>query len=260
MGCTVAITGKGGVGKTTVAGLVVMRLSARNKGPVLAVDADPNTCLDAVLGVQAAATVGAVREEARAIASGGMTGGVSKQELLGLKIHEALVEADSFDLLAMGRPEGPGCYCYANNVLGQSIRALSDQYPFVVLDNEAGLENVSRRIVTRIDLLVLVTDSSRAGLATLRRLYGLSREMEVDFRSVAVVVNRVRSAGSEVPAADFASEIGAVCAVALPDDPGIAACGEQGRSLWTLPVDNPVAGGVEKMLAAACLEEGERSQ
>jgi CO dehydrogenase maturation factor len=117
MSYTVAIAGKGGTGKTTVAALTVSRMIARGSKPVLAVDADPNSCLDSALGVAVTQTVGAVREEAREMAGKGLGAGVSKQEMLELKIHESLVEADSFDLIAMGRCEGPGCYCYANNVL-----------------------------------------------------------------------------------------------------------------------------------------------
>ena len=110
MSYTVAVTGKGGVGKTTVASLLVTRLVARGCSPVLAVDADPNTCLDAALGLEVEKTIGAVREEAREIAERGLGAGVSKRELLELKIAESLVEGEDFDLIAMGRPEGPGCY------------------------------------------------------------------------------------------------------------------------------------------------------
>ena len=133
MSWTLAITGKGGVGKTSLAALAVRWLGEHGRGPVLAVDADPNTCLDALLGVEAAHSVGSVREEAREIAQGGMSSGVSKQEMLDLKIQESLVEADSFDLIAMGRSEGPGCYCYANNVLRGVLARLAGQYPSVVV-------------------------------------------------------------------------------------------------------------------------------
>ncbi len=129
MSYTIAITGKGGVGKTTLAALLITRMIARGRKPVLAVDADPNTCLDAALGVHAAATIGTIREETRQIAGKGLAVGASKQQLLELKIAECLVEADDFDLLAMGRPEGPGCYCYANNVLKQAIQTITAELP-----------------------------------------------------------------------------------------------------------------------------------
>ena len=199
MSYTVAITGKGGVGKTTVASLLVTRLIARGCAPVLAIDADPNTCLDSALGIEIEKTVGAVREEARELAGRGLSAGVSKREVLELKIAESMVETQGFDLIAMGRPEGPGCYCYANNVLREVIAQIAENYPFLVLDNEAGLENLSRRILRRVNLLIMVTDPSKRGLDTVGRLYDLAAEMDVRHERLAIVVNRLR--GRDLPEA-----------------------------------------------------------
>lgn len=252
----IAVTGKGGVGKTTVAGLIVSRLIARGRTPVLAVDADPNTCLDAVLGVQARITVGGVREETRRIAGQGMATGVAKQQLLELKIAESLVEADGFDLVAMGRPEGPGCYCYANNVLRDVLVQIAGQYPYVVLDNEAGLENLSRRLVNTVDLLILVTDPSRRGLDTLRRLHALAREMDIRCRHLVFVVNRLRSQDLPAGMADLAQELGADLVAGLPDDPEMARFGEEGHSLLTLPALNPVAQRIDMLLESVIGVDG----
>jgi CO dehydrogenase maturation factor len=245
---TIAITGKGGVGKTTLAALLVSRLIARGCKPVLAVDADPNTCLDAALGVRVEATIGGIREQAREIAGKGMAVGVAKQQLLEMKIAQCLVEAEDFDLLAMGRPEGPGCYCYANNVLKQVIQTIASNYAYVVIDNEAGLENLSRRIVTKVDLLVLVADPSKRGLDTLRRLYDLAREMGVEYGRLAIALNRLRR--PELPADleeirrySHADEV-----LALPDDPELAAFDEAGRSLSSLPPENAVLTRVDAFL------------
>ena len=142
MSRTIAITGKGGTGKTTLAGLIVGGLIRAGATPVLAVDADPNMCLDEVLGVRATQSVGHVREKIRDEDAQG----IAKRTLLERKIAESLVEAAGFDLIAMGRPEGPGCYCYANNILREVLALMTRQYPFTVIDNEAGLENLSRRI------------------------------------------------------------------------------------------------------------------
>ena len=251
MSYLIAIGGKGGVGKTTVAGLIVGRLMARGQGPVLAVDADPNTCLDAVLGVKALVTVGGVREEARRIAGQGLPTGVSKQQLLELKIAESLVEADRFDLVAMGRPEGPGCYCYANNVLKDVLAQLAAQYPYVVLDNEAGLENLSRRLVSTVNLLVLVSDPSQRGLETLRRLQALAREMGVHYDRLVLVVNRLRHASLPAGLAELGIELGAAQVIGLPDDDDLARLGEEGASVLTLPASNPVAQRLEALLAWA---------
>jgi CO dehydrogenase maturation factor len=245
---TVAITGKGGVGKTTLAGLLISRLIARGCKPVLAVDADPNTCLDAVLGVRAHASIGGIREQARQIAGKGLAAGASKQEWLELKIAECLVEADDFDLLAMGRPEGPGCYCYANNVLKQAIQTIAGSYAYVVIDNEAGLENLSRRIVTRVDLLILVADPSQRGLQTLRRLYDLAREMDVQYNHLAIVINRLRRPDLPQPLDDIRRHTRANYLLALPDDSDLAAIDEAGCPLLNLPPENELVRRVDAFL------------
>jgi len=249
----IAITGKGGTGKTTVAGLVIRGLAQRGRRPVLGVDADPNSCLDGVLGVRVESTVGGVREEARQIASQGMSSGVSKQRLLEMKISQSLVEGADFDLIAMGRPEGPGCYCYANNVLGATISQLSSQYPYVVIDNEAGLENLSRRIVQDVDVLVMVSDPSRRGLETVRRLHELAREMDVAYGQLVILVNRLRRGELPEGTSELQAATGADCVMGLQDDEDLADYAERGESLWKLPRDNRVIAGIDSFLDQAGL-------
>jgi CO dehydrogenase maturation factor len=245
----IAISGKGGVGKTTIAGLLVIRLIARGCKPVLAIDADPNTCLDDALDVRVYKTIGGVREEARELSGKGMSGGISKQELLEMKIAESMVEANGFDLIAMGRPEGPGCYCYANNVLKTVIREISSAYPYVVLDNEAGMENLSRRIVQELDLLVMVTDPSRKGLDTVKRLHDLTGEMDIRYQRLAIIVNRLRN-GHELPgsAIELKSVTGAGMVVGLPDDKQLAELAEKGESLWSIADPHPVSDSLDELL------------
>lgn len=251
MSFTIAITGKGGVGKTTLSALLVSRLIATGHAPVLAVDADPNSCLDTSLGVKAEHTIGGVREEAREIAGKGMAVGVSKQELLEFKIAESLVEADDFDLIAMGRPEGPGCYCYANNVLKQAIGTIAESYPYIVIDNEAGLENLSRRIVHKVDLMIMVADPSMRGIETLERLYELTHEMEIKFDSLAFVINRMRR--EELPEAvkRLHTKTGANYLIGLPDDEEIANFAEAGKNLLMLSQNNQVSMKIDGLLAKA---------
>ncbi len=237
MSYTIAITGKGGTGKTTIAALLVANLIRRGRRPVLAVDADPNSCLDSALGVRAENTVGRLREDARHTAAANPM--ISKRELLELKIAESLVEGDDFDLIAMGRPEGPGCYCYANNVLRDVLSQISASYPFVVLDNEAGLENLSRRLVTRVDLLLIAGDTSRNGTETVRRVLGLSREMGIKAEKLGIIINRVRG-GRELGLADLKSSTGAEYLIRLPFDDEVLEYNEAGRSFMLLPEDNPV--------------------
>jgi CO dehydrogenase maturation factor len=240
MSYLVAITGKGGVGKTTIAALLISRLIKRGCRPVLAVDADPNTCLDTALGVTVEKTVGGVREEAREIAGKGMAAGISKQELLEMKIAECLVEAEDFDLIAMGRPEGPGCYCYANNVLKSVLAEISSHYPYVVLDNEAGLENLSRRIIQKADILIIAADPSLRGLDTVRRLHALAQEMEMKYDQLAIIVNRLRNDSLPPQVNELKKQINADFVVGLPDDDQLAALSEQGKSLLSLEEENPV--------------------
>lgn len=240
MSYLIAVTGKGGVGKTTISALLVKQLLANGKRPVLAIDADPNSCLDAALGVTVTKTVGGAREEVKSEAQKGLAAGISKQEFLRMKIEQSLVEANGFDLISMGRPEGAGCYCYANNVLKSVIAEISSQYPYVVLDNEAGLENLSRRIVQKVDMLVLVSDASNAGLSTLLRLYALANEMEIKFDRLLLVVNRIRGDRKPPRLAEVQKETGADDVLTLPDDGGIAEFAEENKCFLQLPDGNEV--------------------
>jgi len=248
VGYFIAITGKGGTGKTTIAGLIVLRLIARGCRPVLAVDADPNTCLDTTLGVKAEKTVGRVREEAREAAGQGMSSGISKQQLLELKIAESLVESNDFDLIAMGRPEGPGCYCYANNVLKSILSEISSNYPFIVLDNEAGLENLSRRIIQKVDLMIMVADPSRNGLVTANRLYKLAKEMNIEYEKLTIIINRSRSQELPPNAVELKMETAADYLVGLPNDAQLAELAENGSSFLSLPAQNTMVKLIDKFL------------
>jgi CO dehydrogenase maturation factor len=249
MSFTIAITGKGGVGKTTVAALLVMRLAASGRRPILAVDADPNSCLDTALGVKVVSTVGGVREDAKILAGEGKSTGVAKHELLRLKISQSLVETQDFDLIAMGRSEGPGCYCYANNALRATLKEISDDYPYVVIDNEAGLENLSRRIVREVDLMIMVADPSRQGLDTLRRLHGLSQEMHIQIKRLVLVINRMRRNALPDAAAGLREETGAIQVIGLPDDEALARLAESGGLLREIPPENPVVAGIDRLLS-----------
>ena len=241
----IAVTGKGGVGKTTFCSLLIKNLIESNKKPVLALDADPNSCLDAALGVAVTSTIGRAREGVKAE---GAAPNISTKELLQLKLNESLVEAPGFDLIAMGRPEGAGCYCYANNVLKSVISELAGQYPYVVLDNEAGLENLSRRIVQKVDVMALVSDASNAGLETLKRLYSLALEMEIEYNKLALVINRVRNDRLPRKLEEIKLFTNADYTLALPDDEEIAEYTETSRSFLELPENNPVNAEVKKFI------------
>jgi CO dehydrogenase maturation factor len=159
------------------------------------------------------------------------------------------VEGDDFDLIAMGRSEGPGCYCFANNVLKEAMRQLSDSYPWLVLDNEAGLENLSRRLATRVDVLVAVSDPSRRGLETARRLQALATEMGISYGRLVLVVNRCRDGAAPDGAQAVADEIGAASLVAIPQDDELAELAERGESCRQLRADSGVFGRIDEILA-----------
>lgn len=253
MSYLIAVSGKGGVGKTTLAGLLVTRLIARGCTPVLAVDADPNMCLDDVLGVEVTKTIGAVREEAREIASKGLAVGISKQELLEYKIAESLVEAKDFDLIAMGRSEGAGCYCYANNVLKNAIGQMSDAYPYLVLDNEAGLENLSRRIVQKVDLMIMIADPSSRGLKTVTRLHEMTKEMNIEYKKLAIIVNRLRRDKMPDKIEEVKKITGADFVIGLPDCDELADLAEKGDSITKVSPDNKIVAIIDDLLEQAGL-------
>jgi len=178
---------------------------------------------------------------------------MSKQEMLDLKIQESLVEAQNFDLITMGRPEGPGCYCYANNVLRGVLERLADQYPAVVIDNEAGLENLSRRTVQQVNWLVFVADPSARGLTTARRLFDLAQEMEMKAGAMGLVVNRVRHGSWEDRARQLFEDTPVELLGMLPEDEDVAWRDAEGRPVFELPADNPVFRAAETILERVTL-------
>lgn len=240
---TIAVAGKGGTGKTTFSALLVQLLAAR--GTVLAIDADPSTNLNMALGVSVEATVGDAREEMATAVRGGSFGvGVDKRSYLETRIAESLVESRGFDLLAMGRPEGPGCYCAANNMLRASIDHLAKSYDYVVIDNEAGLEHLSRQMTRDVDTLFLVTDPTLRGLVAAARARDIARDLKSGVERVGLVVNRVRSELSpEVRAA--ISDHGLDLWATIADDPLVADLDGHGHPVVELPSDSAIRTAVE---------------
>jgi CO dehydrogenase maturation factor len=237
----IAITGKGGCGKTTLSSLLVRSLIDLKMGPVLAVDADPNSCLDLALGVKVEQTIGSARENARDLAGKGMSVGMAKQQLLEMQIAQSMIECEGYDLIAMGRPEGPGCYCYANNILRQSLVTLSSQYPVTVLDNEAGLENLSRRIVQKVSNLIIAADPSVQGLNTIGRLHALADEMGIKYDHLTVIVNRVRS-DKNIDTNAIMELTNADQVLMISDDQEIASAAENNKPIFEISESNPVLG------------------
>ncbi len=187
MSFTIAVSGKGGTGKTTFAGMIIRYLLEKNRGPVLAVDADANANLNEVLGIEVKSTIGEMRELMKEEVPTGMT----KDVWFEYKVQEALTEAKGFDLLVMGRPEGAGCYCAANTLARKYIDILTENYPYVVIDNEAGMEHFSRLTTRDVDLLFVLSDSSRRGIMTAARIRDLVRELKLNIKKDLLVLNRM---------------------------------------------------------------------
>ena len=196
MSSVIAIAGKGGTGKTTAAALFIRYLISRNRRPVLAVDADADSNLPEAIGMPQHNTIGKAREEFFQ-QKGQVPAGMPKEAFLELKLNQVITEGKDIDLLVMGRPEGPGCYCYINNVLRQYLETLGKNYPFVIIDNEAGLEHLSRRIAQDINALVVVSDYSLNGLRAAARIKELSEEVHLNAGKICLVINGVPETVSE---------------------------------------------------------------
>jgi CO dehydrogenase maturation factor len=231
----IAMAGKGGTGKTTVAGMVVRYLVEHGKQPVLAVDADANSNFNEVLGLEVEQTVGQAREEMKK--GGGMVD-LTKDQLIEMRINQSLVEADGFDLIAMGQPEGPGCYCAANHLVARFMEVLAKNYPYVVMDNEAGMEHMSRLTTNKVDLLLLVSDPSWRGIQAARRLKDLAQSLKIVVGRAALIVNRASNGLSPKALSEIETQ-GMELAGLLPEDPLIAEYDAQGRPTYALPTDSP---------------------
>ncbi len=251
MGKIIAIAGKGGTGKTMVAALLVKYLVDDGRGSVLAIDADPSTNLDLTLGISIEETVGDIREDtSQQVSSGTFRPGISKYEYLELQINQALAEEKGFDLLAMGRPEGPGCYCAANNMLRLCIDHLSKSYDYVVIDNEAGLEHLSRRTTQNVDLLLIVSDPTMRGLATAERVAQLIHELKTQVGDIRLIINRVptnenRETTLAPPLKQFIADKQLQLAGLIPVDPLVAEYDTLGRPLVELPAETPARRALE---------------
>lgn len=230
---TIAVSGKGGTGKTTLAALLIRILWEKTGKPVLAVDADPNANLNEALGVPVKAAVGDIRERLLK-EKGNLSPSQSKEDYLNYLIQSSLTECEGFDLLAMGRPEGPGCYCYVNNLLRKILDSITSSYPLVVMDTEAGLEHFSRRTTRDVDVLLITTDPTARGIATAKRITELIKEIGTKIGRVYVIANRVTDAVRDKVIRDIA-DAGLECMGVIPEDPLVQQLDLSGKPIVKLP-------------------------
>lgn len=248
MTTTIAIAGKGGTGKTTLSALLIRHLVQHKGGKILAIDADPSSNLNLVLGMPLTQTIGDIREDAR----DGVQPGQTRQDFLNYAVRMAVEEGDDFDLLAMGRPEGQGCYCAANHMLRTIMDGINRGYDWVVMDNEAGMEHLSRRTTRDVDHLLLVSDASLRGMVAAEAMIALSKELEISVRETYLVINRVQ--GELPPSLRAKAEaMGVPLLETLPYDPLVTEFDSQGRPLIELPADAALSRAAariaEKLLA-----------
>lgn len=257
MTTTIALAGKGGTGKTTISAMIIKYLINKGKGPILAIDADPSANLNMVLGVDLEYTVGGIREDmlkqvqssqnVTGAARGSIAGGMSKHDYLDYEIHSSLIESDKFDLIAMGRSEGPGCYCAVNHNLRDILDKLSHNYPFVVMDNEAGMEHLSRRTTQDVDHLFIISGPTQRGLSAAAGIVDLKDELEVSIKNSYFILNRVPG---EIPPPlqERISSIDVPFLGPVPADQNVVEFDFSGKPLIELEDDSPVYLAVAEML------------
>ena len=244
----IAVSGKGGTGKTLVSSLLIKSLTSTGKD-ILAIDADPDSNLPEALGVDVHKTVGDVREELKEdTAKGRIPTGMNKWDILDYKILESIIETPSFDLLVMGRPEGSGCYCAVNNMLRRIIENLSSNYDVIIIDTEAGLEHLSRRTTQNVDVMLVVTDKSKRGMLTAQRIGQLADELEIKFQELYLVVNRVNPENEE-QILKKARETGLDIAGVIFEDEEVTQYDIEGRPLVELPDESNTVKTVSGILS-----------
>lgn len=243
MGHIIAVAGKGGVGKTTLTGLLIQYLCESGKKPVLAVDADANANLNEVLGVGVECTLGELREE---IERAGVDSryqipvGMTKQAYLEARLSDAITEEDDYDLMVMGRTQGQGCYCFVNGLVQTQIQKLQSNYPYVVVDNEAGMEHISRGLIPTMEIAILVSDCSRRGVQAAGRIAALMKELNFKPKTVGLIVNRAPEGKLDAGTMEEVEKQGLTLLGVVPQDQDVYQYDCDGKPIVRLPKDSPV--------------------
>ena len=246
---TIAVAGKGGVGKTTLCGMMIDYLCSKKQGPVLVVDADANANLNEVLGVEVETSLGAIREEmANAELKGTVPAGMTKAEYAEFKFNSAIIEEDDFDMLVMGRTQGKGCYCYVNGVLKTQVDKYAKNYSYIVMDNEAGLEHVARGTLPKVDTMLLVSDCSRRGIQAAARVAEIVNEMDLKPAKMGLIVNRAPDGQLDDGVKEEIAKHGLTLLGVLPQDDGVYRCDCDGQPSAKLPATNAVKTAVRGIM------------
>ena len=252
MGHVIAVAGKGGVGKTTLCGLLIQYLCQSGKKPVLAVDADANSNLNEVLGVEIGQTLGELREEIERAGSDPkyqIPKGITKSDWLETRMMDAVTEGEDFDLMVMGRSQGQGCYCFVNGLVQTQVQKLQSHYPYIVVDNEAGMEHVSRGILPQMEKVLLVSDCSRRGVQAAGRIAELMGEMHFHPDTVGLIVNRAPKGELDPGTRAEIEKQGLYLLGVVPQDDAVYRFDCDGRPMVELPADSPVRGALGEIAA-----------
>lgn len=250
---TIAVAGKGGVGKTTTCGMLIDYLCKRKAGPVLVVDADANSNLGEVLGIPVETSLGEIREEIERSALDSDTplpAGMTKQDYLNYRFNDALAEEDDFDLLVMGRTQGKGCYCFVNGLLQTQLSKISKNYEYIIVDNEAGMEHISRGILPHVDTLLLVSDCSRRGVQAAGRIRDLAEELKLNPGKTGLIVNRAPGGVLSEGTATEVERLQLPLVGVLPQDELIYEYDCDGKPIVSLPKDAPVRQAFADVIAS----------
>ena len=238
---TIAVAGKGGVGKTTTCGMLIDYLSKKKAGPILVVDADANANLNEVLGVGLETSLGSIREEmAQAELKGTIPKSMTKADYAEMKFNDALIEDDDFDMLVMGRTQGEGCYCFVNSMLKRQMDKYIPNYKYVVMDNEAGLEHVARGTLPHVDTMLLISDCSRRGVQAVARLAEMIQEMNLNPGQMGLIVNRAPGGVLDDGIKAEIEKHGLTLFGVLPQDEAVYRCDCDGEPSARLPENDPM--------------------
>ena len=251
MAHVIAVAGKGGVGKTTLTGLLIQYLCRNKKTPLLAVDADANSNLNEVLGVEAGITLGQLREEIERAGSDPRTKipvNMPKKDYLEFRMDDALTEGEDFDLMVMGRSQGAGCYCFVNGLVQAQIQKMEKNYPYIVVDNEAGMEHISRGILPKIDTLILVSDCSRRGVQAAGRIARLAAEQNLNPGLMGLIVNRAPEGILNEGTSSEIEKQGLDLLGVVPQDDTVFEFDCEGKPTVQLPDDSPVKQAVRDIV------------
>ena len=238
---TIAVAGKGGVGKTTTCGMMIDYLCSKHSGPVLVVDADANSNLNEVLGVEVDTTLGTIREEmAQAELKGTIPAGMTKADYANFKFNSAIIEEDDFDMLVMGRTQGKGCYCYVNGILKTQVDKYAKNYSYIVMDNEAGLEHVARGTLPHVDTMLLISDCSRRGVQAVARIAEMIDEMNLNPGQMGLIINRAPGGVLDEGVRAEIEKHGLKLFGVLPHDDAVYRCDCDGEPSSKLPDSDPM--------------------